>query len=132
MIILYNRNHDRTSYWQFFCLLFPILLSVKFWDFEWLNNLTKSNALTFYFSFTFLYIPFSAFQTGKTLSLDIYSNKDFKYVKFIPAKGDFPDSTKYKLLGFLGSKTFISTVDNKKVTIVDQSSFDAIEIEKKQ
>ena len=76
--------------------------------------------------------PFFSFMLGKTSSLNIYNNKDIKYIKNITMTNNIQilaqkDSLSFKSLGFLGDKFIISSLDNKEIIILNQASIQQID-----
>lgn len=80
-----------------------------------------------------------SFMLGKIKALAIYNNSEIKYIKHLinnNATEIFAakDSTNFKLIGFLGDKLIIGSLDNKQTVILNQSSISnlVIEIKKKK
>lgn len=80
-----------------------------------------------------IFTPIAALVGGKVSGLTIYKNHLTRQISVISKATNIDtlannDSTRLKLLGFLGDKIIISTLDNEKILILNQSSFDIVEI----
>ena len=77
----------------------------------------------------FVVVPVISFSTGKINSLNIYHNKKINLVEFIKDNKIMDQKKKpFKLLGFVGEKIIISDLNNEKIQIINQSSFDQIQL----
>lgn len=78
-------------------------------------------------------VPVMCFMFGKTKALLIYKNNNIKRVNtdIIANKAKTEvtnDSLSLKLVGFLGNKIIVSSLDNKKIWVINQSSVDNVEL----
>jgi len=78
-------------------------------------------------------VPIFCVFTAKLSSLSIYNNNDIRYIKTInnDSNVSISDTLSLKLLGFLGDKVIVSSLDNKKIIVPNQSSFSRIELTQK-
>jgi hypothetical protein len=103
---------------------------------EYIKSIITYYPLRRYLVITFISTPILSYSLGANRSYQIYNNVDPQIVKS-PTKNSIiefystNDSTKLKLLGFLGDKVIISTIDNKRTFILNQSAVEKIEIEQK-
>jgi hypothetical protein len=79
-------------------------------------------------------VPIFSFLAGKDESLNIYYNNSSKLIKIISpiVNQTNKDSISRKLLGFLGDKLIISTLDNEKIEVLNQSAFERVELTTKE
>lgn len=72
-----------------------------------------------------------SFSIGKSKGLRVHKNIDIKYINAISIDTALTinDNTRMKLLGFLGNKVIVSSLDNKKIIVLNQDKYDKIELE---
>lgn len=77
-----------------------------------------------------IYCPVFTFISGKMISLEIYNNKSAKRIAIETKEinNNSTDTLALKFLGFLGDKFIISSLNNKRVFVLNQSAYDMIEI----
>ena len=120
-------------FWTISSILFAILISIKIQNIDKFKELIPRYNFRLYLTQIFIVVPIFSFLTGKVNSLNIYNNDKVILVEFMKNEAGDPKKKKFvKLLGFIGEKVIISDLKNEKIQIVNQSSFDQIQlIEKK-
>jgi hypothetical protein len=133
LIVYYFFNNFSSSYlyWVISLLLFGIISfskvsKVKFIKKRIPNPITRNYFLSILIAFVILCFGF-----GKVSSLHVYKNENVNSVKIIEdAKSQFIiNSESLKLLGFVGNKAIISSLDNKRIFILNEESYKGFEIE---
>ena len=124
-------------YWAITCVLLIWVLVRKVTLLSISKKIIPNYAIRSYVVIILVSTPIICVALGKVESLIIYKNIDVTYVNPIAndtTKHIFPTKVinQSKLLGFIGDKVIISSIDNKKVFVLKQSSFDVIELEKKK
>ncbi|MEO9021057.1 MAG: hypothetical protein ABI237_07595 [Ginsengibacter sp.] len=95
------------------------------------------NIITAFIFISITFTPVTSLILGKASSLVVYNNKKVTYIKNIINNNNKDilaqkDSLSFKSLGFLGDKFIISSLDNKEIIILNQSSIEQIDfIDKK-
>lgn len=131
IFIFHLRFEMSPSYWMLSTIVLALLLFIKFQNNSSIKKLIPYASLRIYIVNTIIFVPFLCFGTGKSNSLKIYNNNESKHVKIIKdtIQTEKIDSSYIKFIGFLGDKLIVSTIDNKKIIVINQSSFDNIQIE---
>lgn len=114
-------------------VVFAILLFLKFYNSNFMKKLIQHKKIRLLICGLFVLTPIFCVGTAKLFAMNIYHNKNIKLVKIRNSSIEFqnkpvPDSPSLKLVGFLGDKIIISTIDNSKVLIINQSSFQGVEL----
>ncbi|SRR5260221_6308635 len=131
---LYYSHTYKIYYWVFGGYILSMLIAIKFAEIRWVKLLVPYPALRSYICILAVYTPIMCFVLGKSKGVNIYANTDIRYItsrtsitsiEIQPNK----DTTSLKLLGFLGEKIIVSTLDNKKIYVLNQSAFNVVEIE---
>ena len=122
------------EFWIAACFVLMFLLQYKFVISYTIIKIIPNYTLRYYFAHVFVLVPMFCIMTGKTKSLNIYNNTDIKYINInsIKTKISISDSASLKLLGFLGDKLIIGSLDNKQIFVLNQEMFDAVELDKKE
>ncbi len=118
------------SFWLLSSVVLSILLSIKFDNNPTIKTLVPYYTLRTYIVNTLISIPFLSFALGKANSLNIYNNKSIRYINIISTttQTENKDKNLSKFIGFLGDKLITSSIDNKTITFINQSSFDEVQI----
>lgn len=132
-IVLFPIFGSSIYYWWLLPNYMGLTVVVKALRQPYLKELIPSLAIRRYVTLLVIYTPFACVQLGKIKSLGIYKNNDIKYIKADITNNNkqifaITDSTRLKLLGFLGDKIIASSLDNKKTYILNQA-FLAIELD---
>jgi hypothetical protein len=139
--IIYFSYRYKTNpiYWSLSSLTVAFYLVYKFTSLKYVKTKIPYFALRLYVAYIICLLPIFCFSTGKILSVNIYNNKDIMYINTISDSSQSGntsmnfskrDSSSLKLLGFLGDKLIISSINNKKIIFVNQSSFKTVELTK--
>ena len=93
-----------------------------------LHKYVPNGQMRYYLLTIVVTVPIFCIYTSKISSIGIYNNIDIKYAKIISSDNSISskDTFSLKLLGFLGDKIILSSLDNKRIEVVNQSSFDAV------
>jgi NADH:ubiquinone oxidoreductase subunit 5 (subunit L)/multisubunit Na+/H+ antiporter MnhA subunit len=129
IIGFYNFYKTEILFWTLSSILFAILISIRVYKIEKFKQLVPTSNFRKCLINIFVVVPVISFSTGKINSLNIYHNKKINLVEFIK-DNEVRDQKKdtFKLLGFVGDKIIISDLKNKKIQIINQSSFDEIQL----
>ena len=127
----YKGNRYNESYWSY-SIIFPILFYAKADQNQYLKKLVPYSFLRQYAIFLILLTPLISFGIGKIDAVKIYNNNEIKLVNVNVNAASLrlsQDSVTCKLLGFVGEKVIVSTLDNKKLFVLNQSAYNALELE---
>lgn len=127
----YKNNQTSILFWVCSSLIMSHLLVTKFVRWDIAKEYIKSYNTRYFIAFILISMPIYCFSTGKISSLSIYNNDNIKIVKSSNIDNKtFPcnDSIQYKFIGFIGDKFIISSIDNKNLHILRQSSYDRISL----
>ena len=133
--VKFYKDYSHTIlYWGISILLFSTFLIIKLTTEKFFDRFFKEGFGGRYAKYFLFLFPIVCFGTGKYLSLNIYNNQDIRAIKAITNKSSQPiiDSTAFKLLGFLGDKAIISSLDNKKMIVLNQNAYEGLELEEKK
>lgn len=116
-------------------LTLALALGSKVSSFEFVKKAIPYYVVRNYMITMIVLTPIACVVWGKVNSIKIYKNDELKYIKAIPADSSqhilaINDSTQLKLLGFLGDKIIISSIDNERMFILNHESFNILEIKK--
>lgn len=141
LIINFSRTYKTNAiFWSMSSLLIGIYLTYKFTSILFVREKIPYYNLRLYFGYIICFLPVFCFSTGKVLSLNIYNNQEIMYIHNIRDNnhsGNIPstvskrDSNSLKFIGFLGDKLIVSSVDNKRIIFINQSSFNQVEMTRK-
>ena len=131
-LILFNKS---IILWGITGLFVGLSISFKVFSLQTVKNLIPNFHWRLFICQMIIMTPATCITLGKVNSLSIYKNRDIKYIKIANDKSNvqtFPikDSLDFKLLGFLGGKLIVSSLDNNKIFVLNQSAFDVVEIDK--
>ena len=123
-------------FWYFSSLLIGTYLIYRFTKSTFIKNKIPYFITRLFVGYFICLLPIFSFSTGKILSLNTFKNQKIVYVNNLIDNNVCEtntikikkDENKYKLLGFLGDKLIISTLDNKKIIIINQSTFKSVEL----
>lgn len=126
----YSKYKLSPFFWVFSAVLLAYLLTFKLMRNNSLKAYIPFYNLRFYLVNTIISIPFLSFAIGKSNSLTIYNNSKLRIVSNTKglASQTIADSTSSKFLGFLGDKLIVSSFDNKKITFINQTSIDSVQL----
>lgn len=127
-IILYEDNKLNTWFWWTFATIFSYAFLIKMVRVKELKRLVPYFDIRLYIGSVLIVLPIACFSIGKLTSLNIYHNQSIMTLKVNTDKGT---NETLKLLGFIGDKVIVSSLDNKRVIFINQTSKDQIEILKK-
>lgn len=119
-------------YWNVSIMIYCTLITFRLSRFPSIRNYIWNSRIYTAIFFFLLVLPAISFALGKTQALYIYNNKKIKRINQASIiassnKSLTTDSLELKLLGFLGDKFIISTLDNKKIFILEKSGVDGVE-----
>ena len=123
-----------SSYWTISGITISLLISIKLCGFPAIKKIFPNSLIRMYIMTTGVTCIIMSLCLGKAESVKIYTNKSIKYINATTANikieiHSIKDSTHLKLLGFLGNKVIISSLDNKKIYILKQDAVDVLEID---
>ena len=121
-------------YWGLSCAALVILLSFKFESNSAIKRVLPSYNLRYYVSTVLIVMPIFCVLTAKGLSLAIYNNSSVRYIKVknVNELVNISDSSALKLIGFLGDKIIVSSLNNKQIIVLNQSTFSIVELNQKE
>lgn len=128
---LYNFYKTEILFWTLSCVLFAILISIRIHKIEKFKQLVPKSNFRTCLIHIFVIVPVISFSTGKLNSLNIYHNRKINLIQLIKDEKIVEKKNTFKLLGFVGEKIIISDLKNKKIQIINQSSFDQIQLTQK-
>lgn len=134
MAIIYFYYYYKTNvlFWSISTIFFGILMALKIGRNEKIKELIPKNNIRIYTVQILIYIPLLSFSTGKVNSLNIYNNDKITLVEIVKDNKIIPSKQQNKLIGFIGEKLIISDLKNKKMKVINQSSFNEIQLTKKK
>ena len=130
-----------TLFWGLSSVTVAFYLVYKFTSSKFVRAKIPQPLVRLYVAYIICLLPIFCFSTGKVLSVNIYNNKDIMYINAISDSSQSGntsinfskrDSSSLKFVGFLGDKLIISSINNKKIIFVNQSSFKTVELTKEQ
>lgn len=127
---VYEKMKLDILYWRAIPSLMIYLLSVEFGKSTFLADLIKTPIWRIYlFAVVFGTLAFS-FTTGKIQSIKVYNNQDIKCINIWNAKNPIAtkNNMRLKLLGVLGDKAIVSSLNNDSIFVINQSSFEDVVI----
>lgn len=123
------------TFWYFSGFFLSMLLWVKGVLTEKIYFMFTNKNLAMPVIFLFVCTPVMSFCLGKGNGVKIYDNMEIKYINIININTANPTLPKtdhnlssLKFLGLLGDKLILSSLDNKKIVFINQSSFEAVEL----
>ncbi len=120
------------EFWELAAIICVLVVGLKLSNDKFLDNLgIESNFYRCLFLISVLTAIY-CFMNGKTEGARVYSNSGVKCVNSRLVHNLNPvfaerDSI-LKCLGFLGDKIILSSLDNKRITVLNQSAIDGIEL----
>jgi hypothetical protein len=128
---LHSKYHHSMLFWFIATLLFALFLVLKLSKLSLIERFVKTVEIKIYVRYFFILFPVIAFLTGKGQSLRIYNNIEYKTIKTIKSNKIQPviDSIDLKMLGFLGDRAIVSTLDNKKIVVFSQDIYEGMVLE---
>lgn len=130
----YENNKLNGVYWLVSGFTVSILVGIKIVNLPAIRRIIPYEIIRMYTVMMLIYTPVMSFAIGKTRAINTYVNKQIRYATAIPTNTSIntqaiKDSSSLKLLGFLGDKIILSSLDNKKIYILNQSAFDIVELQ---
>jgi hypothetical protein len=125
-------NHS-IVFWNISGLIMVAVIFSKLLSYSYLFKQFRNSKMILALCYIIVFTPIMSFVMGKTKALEIYNNREIKWIKTLSnanTKEIFAqnDTSALKFLGFLGDKFIISSLDNKKIIILNQSAFDGVEL----
>lgn len=120
------------TYWSLTTMTIGYMIVYKLSENSHFKNYLPSYSLRTYVSTMLIILPLMCFVTGKYLSLKIFNNDNYLiYEKPVTLNKDDNQSDTLKLVGFIGDKVIISSLDNKRLFIINQSNGQEINLIRK-
>lgn len=119
---------NNSVYWLTAAYGVAVGMTEKFTSLIELKRFLPYPYLRFYLCAILFYTPIMSFAIGKARGINVYTNKEIKYISDtnINKSMSISDTIPLKLLGFLGDKFIVSSLDNKKIIVLNQSSFEGV------
>ena len=129
----YDKYKLNTAYWFVSALLFGYILVHKFSHWTYIKKQIPYFTIRYYLGHLICFFPISCFSTGTISAINIFNNTDIQYVQTVKTdnKTSTVDSASTKFIGFIGDKLITASLDNKKIFISNQTSFDSVVLTKK-
>ena len=137
LTIIYSSNTHHGWYWLAGGFEFSIIFGLAIQNNQAVKKAIPYRLIRIYFCCFMIYTPVMSFVLGKTKAIDIYNNDvEIRYTTAISSTNmtitsAIKDTSSLKLLGFLGSKIIVSSLDNKRILILNESTFKVVEIVKR-
>jgi len=131
IVLLYEDHKMEPSFWLYSCSSLALFISFRLQEVHALKKLLPYFYIRNYIINALLFIPMFSFGLGRITSLSIYHNSDKHYIKIIGSSNpdkDFSTDT-LKFIGFVGDKLIVSSLDNKRIIYINQSSYDQLIVE---
>lgn len=130
-IILFFFLRYNFYYWLSCAAILSWLLIAQIVRMPSFINLVNNYYLRIYVTMIVITTPVICFVSAKKDALAIYKNSNAQIIKIDDPKITSQKSEigSLKLLGFLGDKLIVSTLDNEKIFVLNKSAFDVIEID---
>lgn len=141
ILITYADHKLSSKYWLQSSLALSFLLSIKLTRTSFFITNFTSRYFRLYLANIIVILPISSYATGKVTSLNIYNNSAYINITNItPISSqdniDIHSSTlsshSFKLVGFLGDKLIVSSLDNKTIIFINQSYYGTVEMTKNE
>lgn len=132
IISYYYYDYKKTaSFWMLCASSISILIVTKVERMEIIKKMIPSFYLRNYTISFLIFTPILSYGIGKSKSVNVYNNTDVRYIntKMINNITGNHDTISLKFLGFLGDKFIVSSLDNKRIFVLNQSSFPVIELD---
>lgn len=129
---IYERFKLTKTYWLFISVETIICLSAILGKTDLLIGLSKKSLWRAAYFSIIIGCPILSFSTGKIASIDVYQNKNIRYVNIFTNNSNniTNRSNSLKLLGLLSDKAIVSSLNNDSIIIVNQSSIQQINVYK--
>ncbi len=121
-------------YWMIFLFVFAPLFILELQSNNFIKKIIPKFSSRFILIFTIISFPTLSFMLGKKNSLRIYHNEYIKIINSpeINIKQKLSDTIPLKLIGFMGDKFIVGTLNNNKIFVLAQSAFNVIELNEKK
>lgn len=130
---LYRFLNHSIIYWVWSSMILSMLIIAQIVKMGSFINLVNNFYLRVYVTTVIVMTPVMCFTSGKKNALSIYLNQSIQIVNI-----DVPNTiiqksgvNTLKLLGFLGDKFIVSSLNNEKIFVLKQDAFNTIELEKR-
>ena len=122
------------KYWTLTSLFIGVFMAIEIAYSTLIIRITKNSAFRIALGIVISMSPILSFVLGKKMAIGIHENKIIKIViiRNKETKSIMNDTISLKLLGFLGDKFIVSSFDNDKIFVLNQSAFDVIELQGKK
>jgi hypothetical protein len=133
IIISYDPFKTSSAYWIMCGYAVSVGLTVNISKVEKVRELISNTFLRTVLIAFVIYTPIMSFCLGKGNAYQVLSNRKVKYVT-INTRNSFiiqRDSSSLKLLGFLGDKLIVSSLDNQRIYVLNQSEYGTVQVIKK-
>lgn len=132
IIYFYYSHKTEVLFWSISTIVFGILMAMKIVRNDKIKELIPSKNIRLYTVQILVFIPIVSFSTGKINSLNIYNNDKITLIEIIKDNKIVPSNKPNKLIGFIGEKLIISDIKNDKIKVINQTSFNEVELTKKK
>ncbi len=132
IIILYYNHKTEVLFWSLSTIIFGILIAMKIGRYDKIKELIPKRNIRIYTIQILVFIPIVSFSTGKINSLNIYNNDKITFIEIIKDNKIVVSKKPNKLIGFIGEKIIISDLKNEKVKIINQTSYNEVQLTKKK
>ena len=131
--ILYWFHKYNIWYWVISSIVLAYLLVSQIIKMPSYINIVNNYFLRLYVTILVVVTIALCFVVAKYRALGIYLNNDIQIINIDATKinRNISSNTQLKLLGFLGDKLIVSSLDNKNIIVLKQDAFDAIGLQKK-
>ncbi|MET3128333.1 hypothetical protein ABID42_003452 [Arcicella rosea] len=128
MIVYIPNYKENEIFWIISSFVVAYYLLHRFINHGIVKNKIKNRVARYFVGHFLIFFPISCLSTGKLTSLKILHNRESKYVSIVNIKSAVitSDTTRLKLLGFISDRIIYSTLDNKKIFIINKESCDGI------
>lgn len=136
MFWFYDKYKYNQGYWLIWGTITAFLVALKINSLPFIKKEIPNSSIRYFLINLTVFTICMSFALGKAKSVKIYTNSDVKYIaaktnnKSIEIQPS-NDTSRLKLLGFLGNKIIVSSLDNKKIYILPQSNVGVLTIENK-
>jgi hypothetical protein len=132
IIYFYYSHKTKVLFWSISTIVFGILMAMKIVRNDKIKELIPKKNIRLYTVQILVFIPIVSFSTGKINSLNIYNNDKITLIEIIKDNKIVPSNKPNKLIGFIGEKLVISDLKNEKMKVINQTSFNEVELTKKK
>lgn len=130
LIILWIFYKEYYLFWLLSGLFYSFMISIIIERFLVKISLIKYAVIRRYLVQIIVMTIIMSFTIGKSIGIRVYKNIDIKYISAMSMDTALTinDSNRIKLLGFLGNKVIVSSLDNERIIVLNQDKYDRIEL----